>query len=231
MELTNQNTNQHLDLSKAKNRFNIYMLVIIIATFISVICVTIITGIWFWLVSSNNLGRQEHKGVHVAMFVFAIIDIVFMALWTLAMIGNIIVLKKIHINNKVRISIHYISVLALYIVFGGVALGLFYNYVTWRIMDPDQRQIALGFVGGLEVLRIALLLSILVTSIIYLVKNKKSKLVQNDTNMVENNSQPVIVSEPSINSSNIPSDVTISKKSKQDSQNTPSTFDKEHNNF
>ncbi|MCQ2956605.1 MAG: hypothetical protein MJ233_01785 [Mycoplasmoidaceae bacterium] len=46
------------------------------------------------------------------------------------MIGNIIVLRKIHINNKLRISIHYISVLALYIIFGGVALGLFYNYVT-----------------------------------------------------------------------------------------------------
>ncbi len=166
---------------KIRKRTNIYMLVIIIVTLVSVILVSTIVGIWYWLYSTNNLGREERKAEHIAMFVLAIIDIVIMVMWVGAMVANIILFKKIQFNNKKRMTIHYISVLSCHIIFGCVAFALLYNFITWKIMDETGRNVALFFIGFLEVLRIALLLSILVTSIMYLVNGNKKKIKIEET--------------------------------------------------
>lgn len=181
-------------LSGNKRKSNLYMLLVVIAAFVSLVCVAVITGIWFWLYSSNNLGREEQKGTHFTMFVFGIIDLIFMVLWIAAMIASIVMFKKIKMKNKFRITIHYASVLVLYIVFGCVVVTLLSYYLTWKFMDPIGRQVALVFVGLLEVLRILLLLSILVTSVIYLIKNNKRSTKKSNVNL--NNIDP---SNPSIN--------------------------------
>lgn len=198
-------------IDKNRKQTNIFMLVIIIATIVSIILISTIAGIWYHLYSTNSLGREEQKSAHIAMFVLAIIDIVIMVMWIGAMIANIILFRKIQTKNKTRMTIHYIGTLACHIVFGCIAFVLLYNVITWKIMDGTGRNVAIFFIGFLEILRIALLLSVLVTSIIYLVKNRKKG----------NSAQPKVEVTPKIDQ-NVETKDNVLSPSDQPS-NTPNT--------
>ncbi len=171
--------NQNIGLKnpeKMNKRSRLYMFLIIACTIISLICISIIAGIWYWLYSTNNIGREEQKGLHIAIFILCIIDVVFMALWVAAMVANIVIFKKMKVNNQLRFLIHYIGVVSCHIIFGCVAFALFVYCVTWKIMDEQGRKVAMFFVGFLEILRLCLLASVLVTSIIYLRRSKNGQM-------------------------------------------------------
>lgn len=170
----NNNLNNNLKSPKNINkRSNLYMTLIIVTTLMSVICVSVIVGILYWLYINNNIGREEYKAAHIAAFVFAIIEVALMVVWFLGMLGSVIIFRRLKATGKLRFYIHYIGVLSFHIIFGIVVYVLFWCLLEWRIMDADARQKAFIVIVVFEIIRILLLLSIFVTSIIYLRKSKR----------------------------------------------------------
>lgn len=190
----NNNLNNNLKNPKNINkRSNLYMTLIIVTTLMSVICVSVIVGILYWLYINNNIGREEYKAAHIAAFVFAIIEVALMVVWFLGMLGSVIVFRRLKATGKLRFYIHYIGVLSFHIIFGIVVYVLFWCLLEWRIMDADARQKAFIVIVVFEIIRILLLLSIFVTSIIYLRKSKRIyKQAQQIINAPQTSINPVV---------------------------------------